>query len=377
MHVVSDPVRHVRTNGVCSTARVSARLVLSDGTIFAVIATADRDCVLDVLRVAASSFAGQRFDESCFGTLDAAAAAALSASGYEATISLELHATILPRPLLSAGQISRLALHAINVRRSERGEPPMIHLPAHLADAFAAACSFDDPAVHAFRAVLAAQVTAFQHSARVVHGVTLNSLAVYNFLAVPSARCRNRVQAMEVLPWLLPMQISPGDGRMIFEVVAVRGAIDAGSALFDAVGQAFGVKREVVRWLGRRALPREWTLDAPRLRRLLALLSWLPPERRPQTVEEFDALIVLGNAAIAPLGFHGDDQAPPMPGSAACMRPWLLEIMRPGLVPATAAPGFAQLANELADAKDFLRALCEAMQSFDRLDHGTSVLGVL
>lgn len=378
MHVVSDPTVQLSGHGAGGTARANARLVFRDGTVFGITVTAARACMLDVLLAASSSLAGQRFDQSCFSTLDAAMATSLADQGYnDARVSLVQHAMMLPMPVLSGNQMSRLALKAINVLRLERGQPPICQLPANLADGFAAACSFDDPSVRAFQAALEPQVTAFQGSARAVHGVRLNCLAVYNFLAVPSAYCRNRVQAVQVSPWLLPMLIATGNGRILLEVVTVRGAIDAGTPLFDAIAQTFGVAREVVRWLGRRSLPRGWILDVARLRHLLQLLSYLPAERRPQTIAEFEALVVLGNAAIAPLGFHGDEQSVPLPQYTPCMRAWLLDIMRPGLVSATASPRFTQLASDLSDGRDFLRALFEQVQATDRLEHHAGVVCVL
>ncbi|MBC7455155.1 MAG: PcfJ domain-containing protein [Massilia sp.] len=99
--------------------------------------------------------------------------------------------------------------------------------------------------------------------------------------------------------------------------------------------------------------------------------SWcgVPPERRPQTAAQFGVLAALGSALAAPLGFHdGDDKPALLARYAPCMRHWLADVTRPGLAAATAAPDFTQLALDLADAKDFLRALCVAVQVMDHLD---------
>jgi hypothetical protein len=337
MHVVADAAGLLRgENG--STCRASARIVLRDGTIFGIAATAPRVAMKGGLLAAGAALAGQRYDESAFGDVDAALASALAAAGYRrARVPLEHNATVLPRPVMTANQIGRLALQALNTVRLEHGESALPELDARLADHFALASSFDDPAVHAYRAALEPNAANYQRCAQAVNGVALDRLAVYNFISVSHDKSRNRVQAMEVLPWLLPVMTAHGNGRISFEAVSIGHAIDAGLRLHEAVGRAFGVPSEVVRWLGRRTLPCDWSMDVGRLRRLLALLSWIPPERRPRTAAQFDALTALGSALAVPLGFHGEDDSPALLARyATCMRRWLACVTRSGLEAATA-----------------------------------------
>lgn len=378
MHAVVDATGQLRgDNG--STSRASARLVLRNGAIFGVIACARRVALLDVLMAAGAALAGQRYDESAFDELDAVLASALMAAGHPgAQVALEHNATVLPRPLLTVNQIGRLALRALNIVRLERGEPALLELAASLADRFALACSFDDPAVQVYRAALEPNAAAYRDFARAVNGFALDRLAVYNFISASHGHARNRVQAMQVLPWLLPMMTAAGDGRILFEVVSIRHAIDEGLPLYGAVAVAFDVPREVVRWLGRRTLPCNWGMDVVRLRRFLALLSWVAPERRPRTASQFDVLMALGSAIAAPLGFHGEDDRPALLARyAPCMRRWLAHVTRAGLEAATVAPDFPQLSLDLADAKDFLRALFEGLQVQERLDHEAARAQVL
>ena len=390
MHVVTDAAGLLRGDAA-STARANARLVVRDGAIFGVVAKAPRSAMRDVLLAAGAALVGQRYDESAFGDLNALLASTLLAAGHpRAQVTLEHHATALPRPLLTAVQVGRLALGALNTARRQRGEPALSDLAAGLADHVVRAGSFDDPAVHAYRAALDPNAVAYLQSARAergvqalravreVNGIALDRLAVYNFIGASPASSRNRVQAMQALPWLLAMMTAPGNGPILVEAVGICHAIDNGLPLHEAVARAFGVPREVVRWLGRRALPGNWAMDAGRLRRLLALLAWVAPERRPQQAAQFDALTALGSALAAPLGFHGGEEDPALLARyAPCMRRWLAEVTRCGLEGATAAPEFAQLTSELADAKDFLRALFEAVQVADGLDHGAAEACVL
>lgn len=371
LHVVADMPRRSE-GGRDAAARICARLTLRNGTIYGVTATCTHASVLDVLLAAGGALAGERYDESFFRERNRAIAAALAAAGHvRATVELVHGASVVPRPVLSAAQLGRLALQALNSGRNATAQAPLAQLPADLADHFSRTCGFDDLAVHAWRATLEADALAYLGSMPAVQGVTLNRLAVYNFLAARGGKCRNRIQAVQVLPWLLPMLTAPAKGEILFEVASIQGAIDDGAPLFDAVARAFAVPTAVVRWLGRRPLPPTWTLDASRLRRLLALLSWLPPERRPQASAAFTALAAIGNALVAPLGFHESDETPALLGRyAPCMTRWLRELTRSGLAATAASRDFAQLSADLADARDFLRALYQSAQEIDQRDQG-------
>ena len=371
MHVVNDPAGQLR-GGMDRASRASARLVLRDGTVFGAVATAPRIAMVEVLLMAGTALAGQHYDESAFGELDAALASAMRGVGVGdgwAKVSLEHNATVLPRPLLMPDQIGRLALHALS---RDQGESALSECPPALVKHWRQACCFNDPAVLAYGAALDAHAAAYRTTARNVHGIALDSLAVHNFIAAPPGKARNRVQAMQALPWLLPMKTSHAGAENRenrHEVPRIRAAIDAGLPLYDAVAQAFGVPREVVRWLGRRTLPGNWIVDVGRLRRLLTLLSWLPPERRPLTPAQFGVLNALASALTAPLGFIGGAGEPvTLMRIAQCMRRWLVHETQAGLDDTAARADFPQWACDLVDAKDFLHALFDAAQSIDRLD---------
>lgn len=369
MHAVSDAAGLLRGDRACS-ARASVRMMLGEGTIFGLVVSAPATDMLGVLREAGAVLEGQRYDESCFGELDAKLALALASAGFRRTqVALERDATVLPRPLLSSHQVERLALGAVNTALVMRGGAALPALPGWVAARFALGCSWDHPALREYRALLEPNAVAFQAGARQASAIAPDRLAVYNFIGAARANARNRAQAMAALPWLLPMMTAPGGAANRSEVLVIRDAIDHGLPLFDAVAGVFAVPREVVRWLGRRTLPRNWAIDVGRTRRLLALLSWLAPERRPRTIAQFDALTALGSAVAAPFAFHDTDDKPALLARVApCMRRWLADVTRPGLDAAAAAPAFAQLASDLADAGDFLRALAEGLQVIDRLD---------
>lgn len=357
IHVAVDPAGLLRP-GAHATARASVRLVLRQGVIFGALVTAPLAALCDVLKVAGVVLAGQSYDESAFREREAALAAALKTAGHDrARINLEHNATPLPRPLLTLDQLSRLALHA--VRHLHGHSSPTACCPALVAS-LRRACSAEDPSVLAYGALLDVHAIAFGAAAASVHGTAPDSLIVYNFIAARSGNARNRAQAMQTMPWLLPMMTEHASGRNLREAPGILAAIDAGLPLHDAVARAFGVPREVVRWLGRRTLPANWQVDVCRLHRLLTLLSWLPPERRPVTHAAFGDLNALASALTAPLDFVDEiDQLASLTRVAPCMRRWLEQGG-----PADAAEWVA----DLLDAKDFLRALFEVRQVRDGCD---------
>jgi hypothetical protein len=335
MHVVADPAGLLRDDDH-GAARASVRLVLRNGTVFGAAVVAPRDSLVDVLLVVGRELAGQPYDEPAFGTLDAALAAALPGGTQ---ISLERNGTALPRPLLSSHQLGRLARHAVQC-----------DCPPALLVHWERAASNDDPAVLAYLATRDAHATAYAQAARKVHGMAPDSLAVYNFIAARSGPPRNRAQAMLALPWLLPLMT----GRMLPSLLA---SIDAGLPLHDAVAITFAVSREVVRWVGRHPLPVHWEVNIWRMRRWLTLLSWLPPERRPRDLAQCAALQAMADALSAPLQFMGRrDEKELLTRMGPCMQHWLAHA------PSHADPVWVAA---LADATDFLRALCEACEYID------------
>lgn len=378
IHAVTDPASLLRGDGD-DAVHASARLALRDGLVFGVSACAPRARLLPALECAAALLAGQRYDESTFLALDAALAAALHAAGLEnIRITLERNAPLLARPQAMPDQLGALALQAVNAARREQDATALQACPPAWLGQVRQACSFAHPRVLAYEAALDAHALAYRATARQVHGMVLDRLAVHNFLGARAGHARNRAQAMQALPWLLPLMIAHLGAHPWEGAADILQAIDRGLPLYEAVACAFGVAREVVRWLGRRALPAGWIVDPSRLRRLLALLAWLAPERRPHTPAQFEALTALGSALAAPFTYrHMADEAAALARIGPCMRPWLARATRAGLDGVLADAGFAQRSLALADGADFLRALYESMRAGDGLDEEAADVWVL
>lgn len=361
MHAIVDPAALLRGDRD-APVRACVRLVLREGTVFGALVTAPRSDLHAVFALAGTVLAGQRYNETAFCELDAAVAMAMQSSGHErARFALEHNAILLPRPCLTLEQISRLALQSIH---RAHGAAAATGSGSDLTAGLRGTWGHDNPAVERYRAVLDSHASACCAAAPVS-----GSLAVYNFVAGPSGHARNRAQAIQALPWLLPMMTSHASDRNRCEMPDILAAIDGGLPLLDAVAEAFDVQREVIRWLGRRTLPDNWLVDVRRVRRLLTLLSWLPPERRPQTPAAWRSLKSLAAALSAPLGYIAEiDLQVTLHRIGHCMRRWLAQ---------TWPDDHAERAIELLDAQDFLRALFESHQSIEGLDASAADARVL
>ncbi len=350
MHVGTD-LRASSIGQSGCTIRACARIMLSDGSLLGLLLSGPLSSLWPLLHAAALLATTHHavFDSN---TLSATLAA--HAGGMR--IALEHDARILPSPVVTAGQVVRLqrriGLHASSTP---------VALSAWMEAQFSCEHSWHHPAVEAWLSVLDPAALAYVcDDGALGRGVAPSRLAVYNFLVGRQGRyCRERIQAVSVLPWLLPILATGADDCISQEAVQICRAIDARQPLFQAVARVFDVPRETVRWLGRAALPGNWHLDPRRLRGLLALLSWLPIKWRPGTTAQFEMLVALGNVVDAPLDFH-DTSLPHTPAQrsrrTACMRRWLADAARPGMV-AKRQGGLSTLQRDAADAADFLRAL--------------------
>lgn len=374
MHVALDPPGALAGAPDCR-ALASARCVLRSGVVYAIALRGPRDVLVDACRVLAERLPQHGYDESRFADVDREIAGALRAAGHGTVrASLTHNATIRPRPVVAAAQLDRLMLAAVNRHRAGCGQDALETLPEALRERCgrAGTQAEGDPAVSAYLKVLDAQARSYVAQAPAVCGQALDRLAVYNFIVGHGGRSRHRVQALRALPWLLPVLAAPERGRILREVATIRAAIDCAEPLHDAVARAYDVPREVVRCLSRRTLPGNWQLDNLRLRKLLAALSWLPPERRPRSPAQFDALMQLCGLLAQIFRFRGDRGDLRMSAwseqHGPCMRRWLDECRQAGWARDALARDRQGFAAECADTSDFLATLVDAVQ--DRHDCG-------
>ena len=361
MHVTADPLGMLAGASGCR-ALASARCVLRSGIVYAVGLRGPRDVLPGACRVLAAALPQGGYDESAFVTLGLDIEAALQAAGYGAVhASLERHAPLVARPAMTAAQVDWLISSAV-----------ALHQPGGRSDAPRGLAGADhgdadlDPAVAAYLDALDDQARDYVAGECDGRGQPVDRLAVYNLIVGNGGTSRYRVQAVRVLPWLLPLLAAPKRGRTLPELAAIRATIDGAGPLHDAVACAFGVPREVVRWLGSRQLPGNWQLDDVRLGRLLAALSWLPPERRPCSPAQFGELMDLCGVLAGIFRFRNDRGDLRTRAWSAlhgpCMRRWLAECGQPGWARDAMSRDRQGFAAQCADASDFLGALVDAVQ---------------
>lgn len=364
-NVTADPLGVLAGTPDCR-ALASVRCVLRSGMVYGIGMQGPYDALLGACRVLAQVLPQHGYDESFFSDVDRDIAGALRAAGYGAVrANLERNATILPRPAVAAAQVDWLMLSVVNRQRTGRGEAALERLPDALR-ARGGSCH-GDHSVAAYLKVLDVQAQTYAAGGRTVYGHRLDRLAVYNFIVGHGGKSHYRVQALRALPWLLPILTAPERGRIQREVATIRAAIDCAEPLHDAVAGAFDVPREVVRWLSSRTLPGNWRLNDIRLRRFLAVLSWVPPERRPQSPAGFEALMQLCGVLAQIFRFRnvrGGDLTMRAWSvrHGPCMRRWLAECRQPGWALVAMRRDQQGFAAECADASDFLGTLVDAVQ---------------
>ena len=368
MHVTADPPAVLAGAPDCR-ARASARCVLRSGMVYALGLRGPCDALPGACRVLAAVLPQHGYDDSSFADLERDIDAALQAAGYGAVrASLERNATLLARPAMTVGQVDWLISSVLAGRAPARGHAAPDDPPDAAPDlAEASHADIDaERAVAAYMDTLDDQARDYMAHARTVYGQSVDRLAVYNFIVGHGGPSRYRVQALRLLPWLLPLLAAPARGRVLREVATIAVAIDCAEPLHDAVARAFDVPREVVRWLGDRALPANWQLDDVRLRRLLAALSWLPPEQRPGSPAQFGDLMQLC-AVLARIFRFRDDRGDLRMHAwsllhGPCMRRWLAECRQPGWAREAMRRDRQGFAGQCADASDFLGALADAVR---------------
>ena len=157
------------------------------------------------------------------------------------------------------------------------------------------------------------------------------SLIVHNyFVSGDSQVDRNRRQAMSELPWLFVTAIVPhlyhldhpafdfdeSDGVALVRISrghAILKLIDSGAPLFAGLAEIFDVPRSVIKSTRHMNLQNSKLFRAESIHLYLALLIWVPTEKRPiyfQIAEEFE--VVLGKVIeIIRSFFKGENDGPP------------------------------------------------------------------
>lgn len=124
-----------------------------------------------------------------------------------------------------------------------------------------------------------------------------DQLVAYNFLTSCTPTIgRNRIQALQTLPWLVPHLTGILSGRFSLSNLCTQvcsvlpefaenqnilSAIDEGQPLFDQVAKALNVPREVLAWSRHRILPDVSQLNHRMVATNLRLLSAIPASHRP------------------------------------------------------------------------------------------------
>lgn len=379
VRVLSNP-RMENDGGSERPARATIRLHLREGTIYGMCITTETVVLHRAIELAGHWLATKTYDERTFEQHECALTRHLCVelgNDGRCDVTLERNASLPLYPDIGEKMVCKFALSTLNSLLVEYGLAPIDTLPDALAAHFALQFSSRHDAVVAYVAQLDPAVLALLEQASEGHAFPLDRLKIYQFLAgAHGAFRRNRLQAIHALPWLLAFLIEPpvppdasigpcGGAADAGPVGRIARAIDEATPLLQAVSRSLRVPRETVRWLGQRRLPPAWTLDVARVELLLRLLSWIAPEKRPRNEFEFEQMVEIGNALLAPFRFVGGTNSVEQlrePRYGWSVRRWYSELTHAGLAAAHADLEAGRLKRDIADVKDFLDALYQAVQ---------------
>lgn len=379
VRVLSNP-RMENDSSSYRPARATIRLHMREGAIYGMCITTETVDLHRTIELAGQWLATKTYDERAFEQHECALTRHLCVelgSSGRCDVTLERNSSLPLYPDVGEKMVCKFALSTLNSLLVEYGLAPIDTLPAALAAHFALQFSSQHDAVVTYIAQLDPAVLAFLEQSSERHAFPLDRLKIYQFLAgAHGVFRRNRLQAIYALPWLLGFLIEPpvppdalfgpracsgNDGP----VGCIARAIDEATPLLEAVSRSLRVPRETVRWLGQRRLPPAWTLDVARVELLLRLLSWIAPEKRPRNEFEFEQMVEIGNALLAPFRFVGGTNSVEQlrePRYGLSVRRWYSELTHAGLAAAHADMEAGRLKRDIADVKDFLGALYQAVQ---------------
>lgn len=374
---VTDALDHGRPLGRQSGIAL-VRMQLETGATYSMQFSGQFGDLLDRVNEVGTWLAGKAYDEGGFARTERELAVLINdVNRKPCEIRLDRNADVVTQAGISVKKVSILVLGALNVLRAAEGLPPLDRCPDELTSWFAEALSPSHPACAQFLANLEQDILASTNSTG-----KAQPLRIYNFLAEARGDARrNRLQAVGAMPVLMHMFTGcevRGDQRASAEFSSraaadILGAIDAAAPLLGAIAATLDVPPETVRWLRQRTLPPAWRMSPDRLKALLTLLSWIAPEKRPDSHVAFDAMIEAARAMsemLTPLLMSAQGQPAPLPPDyGPLFRRWLAELMWPG-DPCARAGALTAGAVERADTSDFLLAALSSLRRFCTIDTG-------
>jgi hypothetical protein len=352
--------------GGSTRGMAALRMELTNGLVYGLHLEGNVGEALSHMQELATCLLFHSYDEKCFSLYEMELALVLRRAGGSAcTVRLDRGARGSTMVGISAKLAGKVAREALNRWRVERGLSMIEECPSALRALFAQQLSAQHAGLGMFFGRLAADALA-----SVRERSSADLLAVYNFLAANGGKVsRNRVQALQAMPILFDLlAVPPRDGQCehsapVSNVVA---AIDGAVPLSLSVAQTFDVPCETVRWLRGRTLPPAWRLNERRLRVLLNVLAWMPPEKRPANTFEFEDMIDVAQAlasALQPLrGLSAAKSSLLVPRYSSVLKLWMVQLLRPDCGAARRTLNrLVGRHGSLAYAGDFLAALHRAV----------------
>ncbi|HJV74716.1 MAG TPA: PcfJ domain-containing protein [Noviherbaspirillum sp.] len=363
------------------------RLQLANGLLYEMHLHGDIDTALQYLPRVARWLHCQPYQVDLFERHDAFLTGLINAGrpgDAMCTVQLAKYAPIAPPPVVSPRLRQSMALAMLNLLRQDYGFDALDALPPALHDQLDASMTAAHLEIQKYVAGLDQAALRMVRNFQGTYHRRYDDLKVYNFLVAGNREhSRNRIQAVQELPWLLRI-LSGMDQMHSYDVGdapvsrrtnprhvrAIIGAIDAGDPLFAAIANTFGVPKETVRWTRHQMLPHREAFAVPRMDLLLSMLSWLPPEKRPLTDDDWRSMRFVMTALLTVLTALWDDATvadllTTEPRCGAILARWLREVARPTLGAASARIHRMRQAGDDPDGlKEYARALLRGLRRF-------------
>lgn len=269
-------------------------------------------------------FCEQQYDELAFDAYEVQLNRLLQSEKTLCTVRILRHAPIAPCASFFLGAMNKICTTLLSFSRTRYSLDKVQKTRAAVVELMTDFSS-SESLIAAFGQHLDASVMALLASLNKKFGPNLFRLHIYNyFVAGNPALQRNRMQAVQELPWLTPLLVRVIPVKWRFSALAQSQAeiwevqqqywarelsliIDNGQPLFLHVATLFKVPYATIKWTRHQSLYRDEIFSIERTAQILQILSAIAPVHRPKNrLDWHDLRLIIQPLAIFTRPFSGN-----------------------------------------------------------------------
>jgi hypothetical protein len=381
-------------------ANAAVYMQLRTGIVYGMFIGGDIDRGLLKIEKIAKWLGDQLCEETQFGAYELRLNALINAKnvrGLPCTLHLFRHAPVIPDDGFVSAIVNKICVAALSSIQGKYDSVRVgtLHqtIRAHYLNNL-----HENGALAEFKKNIDGSVIAMIDKLCVDFGPRCYQIKLYNYFAAGNdALQRNRLQAVNQLPWLMPLLaglkldewkfshlMKPGNDveneALIDEIALINAAIDGGKPLFRSVSSALSIPCEMVRWTQYKSLPSVANFTVNEIDLMLQALSWLPVEKRPKNQVDWECFgeilsklisliwpfyVRMGNDSECINTSKFDVKIIENQYCGRVLKRWSKEIVQNGLI-----AGVAMLEEEggqqsgISEIPDFLRCLFFSLKRF-------------